>query len=180
MSSDDVLSTISIVNLYAVAVDSHRYDLFDRIFTPDVKIDFGGGYGWTGLDPLKTSFEAIHAPFFSTQHIVSGHNVTVERDEAFCLSYVHARFQREVDGKRRLFDSTGWYDDKLIRTSAGWRIKERVSRMVSTIGDTRVMLPTAEADTPFDVLALAAERKADRVSFFAAIDRISGAGTTRG
>ena len=35
---DAILETIS---LYALAVDTQRWDLFDRVFTPDADVDFG-------------------------------------------------------------------------------------------------------------------------------------------
>jgi hypothetical protein len=34
---EDKAEIIELVNLYAFALDSHRWDLFDRIFTDDVR-----------------------------------------------------------------------------------------------------------------------------------------------
>ena len=158
---------VNIINLYAVALDGHRYELFDEIFAADVKTDFGGGAGWSSLEELKAGFKAIHAVFGATQHAVSGHAVRVESDEAYCLSYVCGRFAREIDGQRAVFESTGWYDDHLVRTKAGWRIKDRVSRMFAASGDIRVMQAMPGIDTNYTYFALGDEADAGRVKFFA-------------
>lgn len=162
----DTIDIVATVNLYAVALDSHRYDLFEQVFTEDVRTDFGGGAEFRGRQPLVDAFIAIHAPFHSNQHIVSGHSVTVEGDAAFCFSYVNANFTRFIDGTLCLFNSTGWYDDQLVREAGGWRIRDRVSRMVTAHGDHRVMQAMPGVDVDFKLLSLGAEAEAGRVEFF--------------
>lgn len=44
MSLEDPLKISGVVNLYAVALDSQRYEILDAVFTPDVTVDFGGGF----------------------------------------------------------------------------------------------------------------------------------------
>lgn len=165
MSSHDTVSIVACTNLYAVALDSHRYDLFDRVFTEDVRTDFGGGAEFSGRAALVSAFKAIHEPFKSTQHIVSGHCVTVDGDTAFCISYVHAYFTRVIDGAACVFDSSGWYDDQLVRHGGGWLIKDRVSRMVTANGDHRVMQAMPGVDVDFKLLSLGTEADAGRVEF---------------
>jgi hypothetical protein len=129
MSAEDLVEIINVVNLYPVAVDTQQWVLFDRIFTPDVTADFGGAAVWGERGSFKAAFEMIHAPFESTQHVTTNHQVVVEGQKASCLSYVHGRFVRPVAGGGSLFESTGWYDDALVKTAAGWRISKRVCRM---------------------------------------------------
>jgi SnoaL-like domain len=45
MTDHDVLSIMSIINPYGLAVDTQRCELFDRIFTDDVDADFGTSPG---------------------------------------------------------------------------------------------------------------------------------------
>ena len=125
-----------------------------------------GGAGWTDREALKAGFKAIHAVFDASQHIVSGHAILFKGETAACLSHVNARFIREIDGQRAVFASTGWYDDKLVRTPEGWRICERLSRMVTASGDLRVMQAMPGVDTNYAFYALAAEAAAGRVAFF--------------
>jgi ketosteroid isomerase-like protein len=164
-SSEDTVRIVAVINLYAVALDSHRYDLFDRVFARDARTDFGGGAAFEGRDALVEAFKAIHAPFHATQHIISGHSVTVTGDAAFCLSYVHAYFTRRINGQLCVFDSTGWYDDRLVRQADGWRIGHRISRMVTANGDHRVMQAMPGIDVDFKLLSLGEEAEQGRIEF---------------
>lgn len=166
MRPDDLASVTNVINLYAMALDSHRYDLFEAVFTDDVRCDFGGGAAWSDRASLVAAFEQIHAAFSAHQHMVTGHTIVIDDDRARCLSYVNARFRRVVDGKDALFDSTGWYDDRLVRTAAGWRIDDRISRMVTAAGDAGVMQAMPDVDTAFSLLSLADEAQAGRIRFF--------------
>lgn len=163
MGGDDISQITNVVNLYAVALDGHRYDLFEQVFTPDVRIDFGGGAEWSSRSALQEGFLAIHAVFSATQHIVSGHATMVDGDKACCLSYVYARFLRRLEDGLGVFDSTGWYDDKLVRTEQGWRIQHRISRMVAATGDHRVMQAMPGVNTDFQLFSLADEASAGRI-----------------
>lgn len=165
MKPEDVVKVTATLNLYAVALDSHRYDLFDRVFAEDVRADFGGGAEFRSREALVTAFQAIHEPFHSTQHIVSGHSVTVDGNAAYCLSYVHAYFTRVIGGALCVFDSSGWYDDQLVRQGDAWLIKDRVSRMVTANGDHRVMQAMPGVDVDFKLLSLATEADAGRITY---------------
>jgi SnoaL-like domain len=48
MSDHDVLAIMSTINLYGLAVDTQRWELFDRIFSDDVDADFGTSH-WRDL-----------------------------------------------------------------------------------------------------------------------------------
>lgn len=144
MSGSEIAEIINVINLYPIAVDSLRWDLFDDVFTPDIHADFGGPARWDGLDALKEAFAMIHAPFHATQHATQGHHVRIDGERASCLSYVHGRFIRAVGNDApgsgdSLFASGGWYDDALVRTAAGWRISRRVCRSVWWEGNPKVM-----------------------------------------
>ncbi|KHK90744.1 nuclear transport factor 2 family protein [Novosphingobium malaysiense] len=165
MTADDFAQIVNIVNLYAVATDSHRYELFEDIFTDDVHLDFGAGAAIDGLAILMPAYKDIHAVFSATQHMTSGHTVKVDGDEARCFSYVCGRFRRKLDDGEGLFESTGWYDDALVRTSKGWRIRKRISRMVTYTGDIRVMQAMPDVDTNYVLSSLFEEAEAGTVDF---------------
>lgn len=165
MNSNDATNVIACINLYAIALDSHRYDLFDQVFTGDVRCDFGGGATFNDRPTLVSAFKVIHEPFNSTQHIVSGHSVAIDGNAAFCMSYVNAFFTRIIDGVLCVFNSTGWYDDQLVRHGNGWLIKDRVSRMVTVTGDHRVMQAMPGVDVDFKLRSLAAETAAGAVQY---------------
>jgi hypothetical protein len=128
MHGEDVIEAIGVINLYALAVDTRRWELFDRVFTPDVEADFGPQARWSDLASLKRDFAPAHEGFVATQHITTNHQVLVDGDAANAISYVHARFIRRTPEGGTLTESYGWYDDRLTRTVAGWRINRRVCR----------------------------------------------------
>lgn len=163
MSSADITAIINVVNLYPVAVDTENWDLFDQIFTPDTDADWGGPAAWKDLASLKRDFATIHAPITTTQHAICGHHVVVDGDRASCISYVHARFIREAPGGN-MFEANGWYDDRLVRTPAGWRIKKRVCRSNWTGGNPAVMQTAPAVDEGEHVFdSYKTEAKAGRV-----------------
>lgn len=127
--ADDIAAIVNCLNLYAIAVDSQCWDLFDQVFTEDASAEFGGAAAWRGRADLKSAFAMIHAPFESTQHVTTNHHVTAEGDQASCISYVHGRFIRAVPKGAPMFESTGWYEDLLVRKPEGWRIARRSCRM---------------------------------------------------
>jgi hypothetical protein len=168
MAGSDIAEIVNLINFYAVAVDSQQWQLFDRIFTDDVDADFGGQAAWQGLAPLKQAFEAIHAPFESTQHATRGHHVVVNGNHATCLSYVHGRFIREVPEGGNMFESIGWYDDKLVRTAGGWRIARRSCRTQWWGGNPAVLETVPGVMVEHRLDSLRTEVRAGRIGHFSA------------
>jgi SnoaL-like domain len=155
MSTGDIIEIVNVINLYALAVDTRRWDLFDRIFTPDIRTSFGGPAAWNDLVKLKRDFAIVHGPFSATMHVTTNHQVLVKDDVASCLSYVHGRFIRQLPEGGNLFESGGWYDDALVRTVDGWRIKTRSCRTIWTAGNPVVLqtMPGITGEQKIDSLS---------------------------
>ncbi len=168
-SSDDVVGVIGTLNLYAFATDSQRWDLFDRIFTEDVLADFGEGIVWTDRASFKTAFEAIHKPFDVTQHATTNHVVTVNGDTANAVCYVHARMVRRGLAGGEFFETTGWYDDVLVRTPDGWRIKHRVSRSNWYGGNLNVLMTEGNTLEGMPLLTTRQHADAGKLMFYKAL-----------
>jgi hypothetical protein len=64
-----------------------------------------------------------------------------------------------------VWDGTGWYDDELVRTPAGWRIAKRVCKVVFWTGNPRVQSPMEEIEFKLDLYSLAGEAAAGRVGY---------------
>ena len=73
---------IQLINLYGFAMDTQRWDLFDRIFASDVDADYGATSHWTDLASFKRDFGSFHEVFDATQHVMTNHLVTVKGDSA--------------------------------------------------------------------------------------------------
>jgi hypothetical protein len=170
MADQDIQSIIQLVNLYGLAVDTQRWDLFDRIFISDVDADFGESAHWRDLASFKRDFGVFHAPFDSTQHAMMNHLVNVTGDTAQALTYGTWRLIRKGVEGGDLWEGTGWYDDDLVRSGNKWLIKHRTCRVVWWGGNALVQEALPGAKFTPNSLALRREGEAGRVRFLKAID----------
>jgi hypothetical protein len=162
------------INLYGFAVDTQRWDLFDQIFTQHIEADFSASAHWHDLDQFKADFAAFHDPFDSTQHVMSNHLVRVLGDVAHAFTYGSWRLVRHAAPGDPLWDGTGWYDDELVHTHAGWRIRKRVCRVVWYTGNPVVNETIPGVKFELETKVLRREGEAGKIGFLNAIDAREG------
>jgi SnoaL-like domain len=169
MAEQDVQAIIGIVNLYGLAVDTQRWDLFDRIFTADVEADFSESAHWRDLQTFKSDFAIFHDPFDSTQHAMSNHLVNVTADTASAMTYGSWRLiRRGVEGGD-MWEGAGWYDDSLVRSAAGWRIRHRICRVVWWGGNPIVQESLPGVKFELHSVALRRESEAGKLMFLSSL-----------
>jgi hypothetical protein len=131
LSLKDISDRIEIEDLlvrYCYAVDDRDWDAYRDIFTPDAIVDD------TVTGGIRSTPEA-HVPFMEkalsrikiSQHAISTILFDIKGDEARVR--VHCSCPMVVDlgdGKSQVFFQGLWYRDRLIRTPAGWRVKELI------------------------------------------------------
>jgi len=126
---DDTTQIIQALNLYALGVDSRRWELFDLVFAPDAEIIYPAGLYWTDLEAWKRDFETMHVRYEATMQYMSNHIVSVDGDRAASQTYGRWRLMyRDEAGDLRHWEGGGWYEDRLARTPQGWRITKRYAR----------------------------------------------------
>lgn len=167
----DTISITGIINLYGLAMDTQRWDLFDRIFTEDVDADFSAAAHWRDRASFKRDFAAFHAPFDSTQHVMMNHLVEVEGDVAHAFTYGNWRLVRKAADGSPFWEGTGWYDDALSRTGEGWRIRRRVCRIVTWSGNALVNETIPGVKFELNSTILRHEGEAGKIGFLNAISR---------
>ena len=160
---------IQLLNLYGLAMDTQRWALFDRIFTPDCAVDYGATSCWQDRERFKADFGAFHAMFDATQHMMSNHLVSVEGDRANAHTYGSWRLIRHAAGDPPVWDGTGYYDDQLERTADGWRIARRTCRVIWWTGNPRVQTPMEDIQFQLDLVSLRGEAEGGRLDFLRAI-----------
>jgi SnoaL-like domain len=121
---DDTRQIVNVLNLYGLAIDSHRYEMFDQVFAPDVQADYNPPVGWKDRDGIRRDMESFHRPLDGCLHRISNHQVIVDGDRANSICYVKVHLIRGGD----FFEMAGFYDDEFARTAEGWRIKRRYYR----------------------------------------------------
>ena len=136
MTDKHQMKIIQTINLYGIAIDARRWDLFNTIFLPGVFLDYSGSL-WTSLDTFKSDFIRDHEQFDATQHAMMGHLVDVAGDTASAFTYCSWRLIRKNTEGGDFLEGTAWYDDSFVLTDAGWRISKRICRILWTDGNPR-------------------------------------------
>ncbi len=167
---EDKAEIIELLNLYAFALDARAFGLFDRIFSEDVVAEFGpAGTGWTNIVDFKQGFASFHATLDSHQHTMMGQLVHVDGDTAHAFSYGNWLLIREDAQGGPTWTGTGWYDDELVRTAAGWRITHRVCKLQGWSGNPLVPQPNGDQNPDMNLNKLHRFAEDGRLGFLAAI-----------
>jgi hypothetical protein len=128
---------VDILIRYCTAIDTSSWHLISEVFLPNARVDYRGA-GGPMLSGAETAdwLEQNMARFAILQHFLSNIRVAQDGNEVRSNAYVHAVHGfKDEDGKMRFFDLGGEYSDRLVETSAGWRISERVLRTRWLRGD---------------------------------------------
>lgn len=132
-SSDDRWGILDTVTRYFTAIDRRDFALLRDVFTPDVDAVYEGVQVAGGIDALLafvTGTSEIRLPvdvvdLQLSMHLIGNHVAVVEGDTARAESYALAHLvDRPADGPR-LRTRGLRYQDELVRTADGWRIRRR-------------------------------------------------------
>jgi len=126
---------------YTLAIDRKDWALLDTCFTPDAHLDYTSAGGIAGDYPkVRAWLEKALAPFPVTVHALANSVVTLDGDRASARTYVHNPMTfPNPDGTLHIFTVGAFYNDKLVWTRDGWRIRERIEETAFLDGT----LPTA-------------------------------------
>jgi hypothetical protein len=155
-TTEDHLAVYRLITVYALGVDSQRFDLFDEVFTDDCIAEFGDATKFTGLADWKRDFAAYHKIFSHTQHTMSNFTVDFYGDTAQAVTYAHWRLLRAGVAGGEMWEGQGWYDDLVVRTPKGWRIKHRKCKLVWWSGNPHVNAPAAGVSFDVPTISLCA------------------------
>jgi SnoaL-like protein len=127
----DRLEIGDLITAYSYAIDFHRFDDLDQVFTPDATLDFTATGGVAGsLPEIKTWLAQALSHFAGHQHLVATTDVVLDGDTATARSICHNPMYRPgPDGGPHVLFVGLWYFDALVRTATGWRIRDRVQQM---------------------------------------------------
>jgi hypothetical protein len=121
LTSDDITEIHQLLALYGHAADSPTQDLFAKVFTEDAVFSSGAtGRRYQGLAAIQAWFaqgKPPHPPAHQTTNVYAYVEEGVARAKSKFLAI------NPATGLPRVGD----YNDVLIKTEDGWRIRERVS-----------------------------------------------------
>ena len=111
---------------YAYGIDTRDWTLYRSIFTEEIHMDFSSYSGvaatsmpadaWVGN--CRRLFDHLDA----TQHVMTNPIVDLDGDQARLRMYMKAEHFLQTRSGNCDFALGGCYDDRLVRTPAGWRI----------------------------------------------------------
>ncbi len=109
---------------YATGIDSRDWRLFRTCFTDDFCGDYGQFGTWASGDEITRSMEKMHEILGPTLHRITNVTAAVASAGATARTYVDAVLMpKEASGV--IHQAAGYYDDELVKSSDGWRIKTR-------------------------------------------------------
>ena len=120
MNPNDFVELQQLLSRYCHIVDTTAWVDLDQIFTADASVTVAGVYPTTtGLDALRELYARMNHP---VAHTSSSLIVVESSDDSARLS------SKWVTVRKEGLCGTGVYDDLVVRTAAGWRIRERIAR----------------------------------------------------
>jgi len=124
---------------YAIALDTHDWDLLAACFTPDAAYRFAHAGEVEGCRAIETVCRQSLEPLDASQHLVGAAHVEVDGDHARSRCSFQAQHVRRglADGPNYIV--AGTYLDELRRTEQGWRIELRELQVVWTEGNPAVL-----------------------------------------
>lgn len=125
----DRLEIADLITAYSYAIDFHRFDELDDVFTADATLDLSATGGANGpVAEVKKWLADTLTMFAGHQHLVATSQVTLEGDSATARSLCHNPMWF-TDPKQPPMVVGLWYLDDLVRTGVGWRIAARSQRL---------------------------------------------------
>ncbi len=108
---------------YATGIDRRDWPLFRTVFTDDCELDYGDVGAWHGVEAVTDFMQRAHAFAGHTLHRLANAAITLDGDTADARTYVDGLIM--APDNESGVNAVGYYDDRLVRTSEGWRIARR-------------------------------------------------------
>ncbi len=117
-------------------VDFRQWELHDDVFSADATADYTGTAGIAGsAREVMTWLDRALAAWPVNMHVLS--NIVVDftsPTEATSTCYFMGPMGVGEVGSQTVITNAGLYDDRLVRTTAGWRIAHRDCKLLLMMG----------------------------------------------
>jgi hypothetical protein len=114
----------ALLTRYATGIDTRDWPLFEACFAEDARTDYGNFGKWTSAAQISDFMQRAHAEVGHTLHRLSNFTIAAQGEGAAARCYVDALLMPLATGGQ-VHRGIGYYDDELVRTERGWRIKRR-------------------------------------------------------
>lgn len=114
----------AVLTRYATGIDRRDWALFQTCFTDDARTDYGTFGQWTSAAQITAFMQQAHAGMGHTLHRLSNFVISARGRSAIARTYVDALLMPGAGGGEA-HRGVGFYEDELVKTEQGWRIKFR-------------------------------------------------------
>jgi ketosteroid isomerase-like protein len=137
----DERDIIAVASRYCRALDTKDWALLETVFLPDATAYLGDDTALVGIDAILGRIRRALQHLDDSQHLVGTHEVSVDGDTATHRCYLQAQHVRWAAEGGPNYLVGGRYEDRLVRTGAGWRIAERRLVVMWTDGNHAAARP---------------------------------------
>jgi 3-phenylpropionate/cinnamic acid dioxygenase small subunit len=123
---------------YGLTLDGRDWTGLAAVFTPDANAFYLDLPPCLGYQAIEDTCRAALEPMSATQHLISNVVVRLDGDQAESSCYLQAQHVKAGTPGGDNFIIAGRYDDRLVRTPDGWRIRERRLALIWTSGNPAV------------------------------------------
>jgi hypothetical protein len=134
----DRIEIVALLDRYAEALDSRRFELLEQVFAADVDFDFGE-WRTRSLAEAVATIRSYLDGCGPTQHLLGNYRIELDGDRARSRVYVRASHLGVGAMAGRIYEMAGEYEDELRRTPRGWRSVARRGRVFFEIGSREVL-----------------------------------------
>ncbi len=124
LSLQDHHDITQVIYRYGTGIDTRNWALFETCFTPDVLAEYGAFGTWRSAAEITAFMRDVHMPVGATLHRMSNMVIDAHGEGARARTYVDALLMPQDEGGE-IHRGIGYYDDVLVKTSAGWQIGHR-------------------------------------------------------
>jgi 3-phenylpropionate/cinnamic acid dioxygenase small subunit len=129
MSAEDRARIVELLVRYAFCCDDRDFEGAGGCFTADAQAEYSGVRLPRGVAHIVAHLRPL-ANLPATQHIVGSVGVRLAGHRATSRSYVVAHLVRATGDGHEVVHRGLRYDDELVRTDDGWRIADRLHRVL--------------------------------------------------
>jgi hypothetical protein len=145
VNTEDRVEIVELLVRYAHCCDDRDFAGAGACFTPDAQAEYSGVRLPRGVEHIVAHLQPL-ANLALTQHMVGSVSVRLDGDAATARSYAVAHLVRATADGHDVVHRGLCYDDRLVRTSDGWRISDRRHRVLwSTSAPTIWPVPSFTA-----------------------------------
>jgi 3-phenylpropionate/cinnamic acid dioxygenase small subunit len=124
---------------YALSVDNRDWAGLANCFIAEAVAHYEGLPDCPSYQAIEDTCRGALTPLTASQHLIGNVVATVHVDTADCVCYFQAQHVKTGTEGGDNFIIAGRYDDQLVRTPDGWRIRERRLQAMWTDGNPAVV-----------------------------------------